>query len=325
MQLPKSLISRTFAVIALSAAIYAVVVLFVGWTELRAEFQSFPAPLLVPITLLSLANYALRFWRWEVYLRHLGTRLPLRDSLALYFATYVMVITPGKIGEVFKAGILRERHGVPLSRSLPIVLAERVWDFLAVLVLAAVGLFFWPGPLSNLTTGLIAAAGVPILLVLFQAKSVRTRLVRKVAGSPLLDRHQVGIDDAVETLSRLLGPRLGGFSLGVSTFAWFCECLGLWLVCRGVAASVPIGQAVFVYAAGTLVGSLSFLPGGLGGTEATLIWLLETLHLTRSAAATTALIIRLFTLWLAVVVGLVFFFGFRRRLAGSPTEKVRPE
>jgi len=318
MKLPSSLTSRIFAVIAASVLIYAAVALFVGWEDLRAEFAKFPAHLLIPLTVLSLVNYGLRFWRWEIYLRALQTHLSFRESLGLYFATYLMVITPGKIGEVFKAGVLRERHGI-----LPVVLAERIADFLAVLVLAVIGVSFWPGALTGLTTGLLTAAGIPVLLILFQARPVRVRLVRTVASSPLLTRYQIGIDEAAETLSRLMGFRLGGLCLTISVVAWLCEGFGLWLVCRGLDASVGAGQALFVYAAGTLVGSLTFLPGGLGGTEATMIWLLETLHLTRSTAATAALLVRLFTLWLAVLVGLLFFLGFRRELAAAETPEAR--
>ncbi len=323
MQFPKSLIFRTFAVIAVSVVIYAGVALFVGWDGLRSEFAKFPLRLLLPLASLSLLNYGLRFWRWEIFLRTLNVRLPFRESLGLYFATYLMVITPGKIGEVFKAGILRERHGVNLSLGLPIVLAERIYDFLAVLALAVAGVFFWPGSFTGLTTGLVTAAGIPVLLFLFQARPVRNFLVRKVASSPLLTRHQIGLDEASETLSQLLGLKLGAYSMGVSALAWLAECAGLWLVCRGLDFPIPLGQAIFVYAAGTIVGSLSFLPGGLGGTEATIIWLLASLDMSHATAATTALLVRLFTLWLAVVVGLGFFAGFRKMLTEDNKEETR--
>ena len=323
MQFPKSLTFRTFAVIAVSVVIYAGVALFVGWDGLRNEFSKFPLRLMLPLASLSLLNYGLRFWRWEIFLRSLKINLPFWESFGLYFATYLMVITPGKIGEVFKAGILRERHGVNLSLGLPVVLAERIYDFLAVLALAVAGVFFWPGSFTGLTTGLVAAAGIPLLLLLFHARPVRTYLVRKVASSPLLARHQIGIDDSAEILSQLMSFRLGSFSLAISALAWLAECAGLWLVCRGLEFPVPMGQAVFVYAAGTIVGSLSFLPGGLGGTEATFIWLLESLNMARATAATTALLVRFFTLWLAVVVGLGFFAAFRRILTTTDKEKTR--
>ncbi|MEN8005477.1 MAG: lysylphosphatidylglycerol synthase transmembrane domain-containing protein [Candidatus Krumholzibacteriota bacterium] len=324
MKLPRRLTSRSFAVIGFSVALYAAVALIFGLDDIRRELAGFPGWQLWVLAALSLINYALRFWRWEVYLRALDSRIPLRESLGLYFATYVMVITPGKIGEIFKAGILREKFGVSLSRGLPVVLAERIYDFLAVLVLAAVGVFFWPGPLTGLTTGLLAAAAIPLFLALFQNRNIRTRLLGRAARSEMLSRHRVGLDESMESLSRLLGIKHSLFSLTLSTLAWLCECLGLWLVCRGLDFPVPLGEALFVYAAGTLVGSLSFLPGGLGGTEATIIWLLGTLSMPGATAAAVALLVRLFTLWLAVIIGLVFFMAFRSILFSEDEEIPEP-
>jgi uncharacterized protein (TIRG00374 family) len=318
MKIPRRFTSRSFAVIGFSVALYATVALIFGWDEIKRELAGFPVWQLGALGGLSLVNYGLRFWRWEIYLRSLGARIPLRDSLGLYFATYVMVITPGKIGEIFKAGILREKFSIPLAKGLPVVLAERIYDFLAVLALAAVGIFFWPGPLTGMTTRLLAAASVPVFLILFQNRALRTRLLARASRSDLLARHRVGLDDAMDSLSRLLGFRQACLSLVISTLAWMCEGLGLWLVCRGLGFPIPAGEAFFVYAAGTLVGSLSFLPGGLGGTEATIIWLLGTLAMPGATAATVALLVRLFTLWLAVIIGLLFFLAFRQLFFTQP-------
>jgi uncharacterized protein (TIRG00374 family) len=314
MKLPRKLTSRSFAVIGVSVALYAALALFFGMDDISRELARYPTWQLGVLGGLSLVNYALRFWRWEVYLRALDSSIPLRESIGLYFSTYVMVITPGKVGEVFKAGILREKYGVSLAKGLPIVLAERIYDFLAVLILAAAGVFFWPGPMTGLTTGLIAAASVPLFLALFQNQRIRTRLLGRAARSELLARHRVGLDEAMDSMGRLLGVKQSLFSVTLSTLAWMCECLGLWLVCQGLGVPVPLGQAFFVYAAGTLVGSLSFLPGGLGGTEATIIWLLGTLAIPGATGAAVALLVRLFTLWLAVIIGLIFFLAFRRIL-----------
>jgi len=314
MKLPRNLMSRSFIVIGFSVTLYAAIVLVFGWDDIYRELAGFSPVLFAALAGLSLVNYALRFWRWELFLRELGVLLPVRESIGLYFATYIMVITPGKIGEVFKAAILRERFGVSLAKGLPVVLAERLYDFLAVLILAAVGVFFWPGTLAGLTTGLVSAAMVPVVLILLRNRGLRTRLLSRASRSSLVSKYRLGLDESLESFSTLLGvgPTLYGNILSI--VAWFCECLGLWLVCRSLGLVVPLPDSVFVYAAGTLVGSLSFLPGGLGGTEATIIWLLQFLEVSGASAAAVALMVRLFTLWLAVLIGLVFFLFFRRNL-----------
>lgn len=317
MRLPRRWIARAFLIVAATAVVYVAGAAIVGWDDLRGQLSAFPARLYLPLAGLSLANYALRFLRWEIFLRRLGVRLTPSDSLVLYFAAFLMVITPGKIGEVFKAGLLRERFAVPLAKGLPVVLAERVYDFLGVLLLAAAGLAVWPGSLVGLEGGLLAAAAVPVLLALFQVRPVRDRLLARLAARPQFARYREGLTGAAAALGRLLGPADAAWAVLLSTAAWACECIGMWLVCRGLGLEVPLLPACFVYAAGTLVGSLSFLPGGLGGTEATIVWLLGRLAVPGPTGAAAALIIRLFTLWLAVLVGLVAWLPSRGLLLGT--------
>lgn len=317
MKLPRYLVARSFVVVAVAVTLYAAVALVFGWEGIRQQLASFPTVYLAAMMTLSLANYLLRFWRWEIYLKELGCILPRTQSLGLYFAAYVMVITPGKLGEVFKAGIMREKHGIALSLGLPLVLAERIYDFLAVLVLACAGLFFWPGSFAGMTSGLVAAGVVALCLFLFQSRKIRARLLGKLSTAPILKGHALALGESLEALGTLLKPGQMAFSLPLTVVAWLAECLGLWVACRGLGVALPVTQAGFTYAAGTLVGSLSFLPGGLGGTEAVIIYLLKDLGVATQVAAAVALLVRLFTLWLAVIIGLVFFLVFRSSLLGG--------
>ena len=80
-------------------------------------------------------------------------------------------------------------------------------------------------------------------------------------------------------------------------------------------AAVGMQAGTFIYASMTVAGALSFLPGGLGVTEAGMLALLGQLGTGtgRSVAAAATFVTRLCTLWYAVVVGLVALFVFARR------------
>jgi glycosyltransferase 2 family protein len=319
MTMPPNLSGRIFAVAAASAIIYLALALWTGWDDLSSQISRFPRAILPGLVALSFANYGLRFLRWQIFLRALSIRIPRRDSLNLYLATFLMVITPGKLGEVFKAGVLRDRHGVPLGLGLPVVLAERIYDFLGVLLLAAIGLVAWTGPLANLQTGLLVAASVPAGLLAVRSERLRGLLLRQATRAPQLARYRIALDQALAALARLLTVRLSLGALALSTLAWGCECLSLWAVCAGLQAHVSVLAAMFVYAAGTLVGSLVFLPGGLGGTEATMIWGLSELGCARDIGVAATLLVRLFTLWLAVLIGLVVHAACRGGFAPTPS------
>ena len=100
-----------------------------------------------------------------------------------------------------------------------------------------------------------------------------------------------------------------GLALGV--VAWFAEGLGFWWLLVALDHPLPLSTAVFIYAFAMLVGALSFLPGGLGGSEAAMVALLTLTGLPEASAVSATLICRLATLWFAVGLGAVFL-GRRR-------------
>lgn len=320
MKLPANFLGRSFAVVGVAVAMYAAAALGFGWAEFKTNLSSFPASILVAILGLSFINYGLRFWRWHRYLRLMDRPLSLKSSFALYFATYTMVITPGKVGEVFKAGVLKEKFHHPLSSGLAIVLTERVYDLLGVLILGACCLPAWNRDLP-LWSILPLVAVVPAGLLVLRTPWVRRRLLNRMASSPLVGRGQEGWQEGFFALERLFAPVETLRSLALTVPAWACECLGLWLACRALGLQVSVLESGFIYTAATVVGSVSFLPGGLGGTEVTLIWLLGSLAIPEPAAIAIALVVRLATLWLAVLVGLIFFLIFRRLLLGSSPDQ----
>src|SRR5262249_20439359 len=104
--------------------------------EALRRFQWALVPLVVAATL---ANYGLRFVKWDFYLRCLAVPLPRRQSLQVFLAGFTMAITPGKVGEVLKAVLVRDLVGTELSRTASVVMAERLTDVAGVLALGALG------------------------------------------------------------------------------------------------------------------------------------------------------------------------------------------
>ena len=317
MKLPPHFIGRIFAVVAGTIVLYVILGATTGWHDFRAEMAAFPKRYILPLILLSLFNYLLRYGRWELYLCAVQIHLPRKESLALFFATFVMVITPGKLGEAFKAAILWERYKIPLSRGLPIILAERLFDFLAIFILACVGLLFWTGPFTGMTVAFLMAILVPLGLIALRSRSVRQWLIRRASSAPYLQRYRFGLEEALKSLTHLLRGRVTGWSLLLSSAAWAAECVSLWLVCQASGTALSLFDSFFIYAAGTLVGSLTFLPGGLGGTEVTLIGLLRVQGVPTDTAVSIALIVRAVTLWLAVGIGLAVFGANHKTILGK--------
>jgi glycosyltransferase 2 family protein len=264
---------------------------------------------------LSLANYVVRFVRWQVYLRHQRVAIPVSSSALVFGAGLSLAITPAKLGELVKSYLLRELHGIPATRTAPIVVAERVTDLLALVVIALAGVaLYGVEPL-----GISIAAGLIVLglaLLAWPAPGrglielvTRPRLARR-AREPLLAIHA--------GLAELCRPRLLACATLLAVPAWACECVGFALIVNAFpGAQVDVALAMTIYAATTIAGALSFLPGGLGVTEGAMTVLLVELasNVDRPTALDAALLARLATLWFGVAVGLGFLAVARGRIA----------
>jgi uncharacterized protein (TIRG00374 family) len=281
--------------------------------ELARSLRGFDVRLLIPVLSLSLLNYALRFIRWEVYLRRLEVRLPRGRSLAVFLAGFLLSVTPGKAGELGKAWLVRELGGGPALRVVPAVLAERVTDLLGVLLLIALGSLPFPGGPWIAAAGI---AGVGVAVAVLTWRSVAARLFRILARLPVLGPRVPRLEELYDRLRSLLSPGLLLFALVLSVTAWGAEGVGFFLVVRQYAPKAGLLLSIFNYTGSTFLGALSMLPGGLGAAEGTLAALLHSQGLDTADAGSVTLVTRGATLWFAVFLGLLAVPFLARWLAG---------
>jgi uncharacterized protein (TIRG00374 family) len=306
--------------ILVSALIGLVVIVVLGLVgDIRQVGQSFGAfdwitlPAILGFTLL---NYVLRWLKWDYYLRRMamGQGVDRGDSALLFTSGMVMAVTPGKVGEVLKSYLLKQINGTPISASAPIVLAERVTDGLAMLLLMGFGLTLYaPARPAFFALLLLTASG----LVVLQFRPLMERLLALVARLPRGNTIAPRLMTAYSSSRELMSWRILFASTVISVISWFGECVAFYYVLRGLgepASYLLLLQATFVFAASTLFGLVSFLPGGLGVSEASSAGLLALLIPMAAAPATTAtIIIRFCTLWFGVALGAIALAWFSRR------------
>ena len=294
--------------VALAALGYLGLSLWAGWRDVVAAVVQVGPWVLAGLLVLSLVNYLLRFLRWARYLALLEAPVPWRINLDAYFAGFALTTSPGKVGEMLRSVLLKP-HGVPPAASVAAFFAERVSDLLAILVLAAVGL--WAYAPARPIVGL-ALAAVVVALLLVQWTALIAAIDRWAQARPQKwARLVVKLCEVVLHFRRCFSLPAMGMGLALGVVAWFAEGLGFWWLLLALDHPLPLSTAVFIYAFAMLVGALSFLPGGLGGSEAAMVALLSLNGFPEASAVSATLICRLATLWFAVGLG-ALFLGRRR-------------
>lgn len=309
----------------LTALVLLGLALYADAPSLYAALAAFDLRMLGLALTLATLNYAVRFVRWWYYLSHLGIHVPMSMSAGVFLSGLSMSITPGKLGELLKCFMLRDRLGIGIASTAPVVVAERFTDVVGVLVLVGIGATRFPGG------GPVLIAGGVIVLVVLVVVAFSNTLVDRVGAllSATLFRGR-------ELESEWARESAGGFrslsrgtplvvGTGLGALAWLLECVAFLAVLRGFSQDgVSLLGAVFTYSTATLAGALSMLPGGLGATEGSMAALLAGLGVPRDAGAAATLVIRACTLWWGVLVG-ALVYAARPVWAGRDSAEVGSE
>lgn len=295
--------------VLLGVAVVSVVIILSDREALLDAASSFDKRLLPVILLLTLGNYALRFVKWEYYLRRVGVSdLPTDTSALIFTSGFSMSMTPGKVGEFLKSLLVRVKTGVGMTRTLPVVFAERLTDGLSMVVLSTIGLLAfrtgWP-------LFLLMAVVLGAILTLIQQQALVESNFNRLRSTRFLEGR---IDELVElyrSTRTLLRPRPLALMTALSSLSWFLECIVLYVILRGLGFEHSwnlLLAATFVFATSAWLGGASLLPGGLGATEASaaalLVVTVDDPTMTGTVAAAATLILRFATLWFGVAVGL---------------------
>jgi len=254
----------------------------------------------------SLTNYFLRFIRWHYYLSCFKHKIPFSQNFLYYMSGFALTLTPAKVGETIRSTYLAQ-HAVPYTHSLAMFFTER---FLDVIIIALLSLFIFQSALDDgshpykyfvLVSIIIFVSFIPLLRQSF----VTQILAFLSAKAPWYKGKQFlnYVIEFIKTTRSLfcLKPIYIGFLL--SAMAWVIQGFAFYFILTTLNVDITLQQSIGIYAISLLAGAASFVPGGIGTTDAVLIILLTLLGSDTPTAIAAALISRLSTLWFAVFIG----------------------
>lgn len=308
--------------------LYAALALWSDWRELGAALRSFAWPWLPIVLLATLTNYGLRALRWHWYLSLVGARISRWNSTRIFGIGMLMVLTPGKVGELLMCYMVKNVSGAPMSSTAPVLIVQRVVDAIAMLLLAGVGLVAFPEPRARIVAAILLAT-FTVGIIVIQIRPLALRVLSLTQHLPGLKRFSRGLSASYESSYLLFLPRNLTIGLLIGLVCWGVEGAAFGLVLAGFGVPLTeqvVGMAVFVFNISTVIGAVTAMPGGLGGFEGSaLFWGNRLFELDRATATAAAMVIRFATLWFGAAIGAVSLFLWSGLLAGSDTAIITTE
>lgn len=307
--------------------------------DVGAALADFPAGGLLLVALAQTGTFLTRFLTWQYYMGVVGARdkMSLLDSAVIFVTGFVMVVSPGKAAEMLKAVLVKVKTGVPVARTVPVIVAERVVDGLSVIVLLAVTLLLAGerlqlGDYYEFSRAIIfgSAAFLGFALISVQIRPLGYFVLGIIDRIPLARRAYGWFKDLYESAREIFSPRhvavTAVYGVGTYGFTALAFILTLWAFGLPLTFTLCL-QAAFIVGVGTFIGAVSFIPNGAGITEVSMAAMLMAIvapsnpEMTIGVAAASALIEGFFHKWYRVIVGLGTAFVFRERLFTSAVEQ----
>ncbi|WP_343204198.1 lysylphosphatidylglycerol synthase transmembrane domain-containing protein [Stenotrophomonas maltophilia] len=285
-------------------------------TRALERLTALAGPLLV-CSALVLASFALRYQRWHGALQRQGHPVGQWHGLRAYLAGFAFTAFPGKAGE-----LLRIRYfagmGVPSRTVLATFIHERGQDLLILTLLGMSAAALVPA--LGAVLGLVLTLLILLLLTSCSAW-LQTRLLRLICLVPVTPFRRLAsfLLDGLIAAGPLWRPAVALPGMAWGTIAWLLSALAFATLCSAVGLQLAWHQALGIYPIAMLAGAVSFVPGGVGTTEAAIALMLAATGASLDAALAVAVGIRLTSLWLAVAVGMLAMTNLELQTTRTPS------
>lgn len=303
------------------------VVLKIDFGATWAQIATANPLFLLLATLAYYATFPVRGLRWRFVLGRTGTSIGRRDATEILFLSwFVNCLVPAKLGDLYRAYLLKGNYGGSISRTVGTIFIERIADIVVIFALAlAAGFWSFRGrSRPEIDALFLAGFGVAAILVLlviglnYFGGHLTRFLPERVAD--LYERFHEGSTGALTARSL---PVIGALTVVI----WLFEGLRLFFVIRALElpdANLGISASLFVALAGSLLTAIPLTPAGVGFVEAGIVGLLTLYGVVGEPAVAVALTDRAISILTVIVLGGIFY-AFSSKVRRAHTGGSAPE
>ena len=298
--------------ILIPLALLLVVARNVDWGTALATIRNSNPLLVVAALLVYYATFPVRARRWARLLREGGLKVRGRDLLEiLMLGWFVNCLAPAKLGDLYRSYLVKERFNVSLSRTVGVVVAERLLDIFVVFALLLVGgyIAFGRTVLPDLRLVYLSAVVLAVLIALafvgvyYVAPRVARFFPNEVQRIGRLFRE--GVLHSFRALPEA-GPE--------TVVIWLAEAARLAFVLAALGLELPISGVIFVAVASSLLTTVPLTPAGFGFVELAVVYVLTAgFGLATHDAIAVAVLDRLVSVFSVIVIGGLVYARHRRQ------------
>ena len=290
--------------ITCAAILYSIFVLITDLNSIIDQISNFN-PIYIPLILsFIVVGWVVLFSRWLILLNHFEIKIPAKTNFLIYLAGFTFAISPGKSGGFFKAILLKNKFGISRTKSISVILLERFYDLIGTIIVATCIVFFFGNEfLPVLYVGIISIA---LIFYLAFSRMGLIKIIGILAKIRFLQKFLSPLENTHELIQQSKSIKIITISTLMTILHRVVEGIGIFFIISAFGFDfIGYFEILTTYSASVILGTLTLIPGGMGITEGSLAGLLSLYQIEFSIALVIAIVIRLFTLWFAIGIGVI--------------------
>ena len=295
--------NRLILVLVVVIGIYAIFLFVSDYNIISEKISNFKVNYLPLILFLVTASWIPLIIKWHFLLKNSEVDVPLTKSIAIFFSGVAFEITPGQIGALIKSQILKTSYNIPRTKTVPIVIVEKVYDLIGAILASVIGII-----ILGMEIYLIAIAISVLAFIFFfmYHKPASELFFNRITKLKFFSKYIENISGFYETVQKSTNVRAATICILLALAYWFMVSAAAYYILISFDVNiVDYLKVLAIYSTSTLLGAISFIPAGIGITEGSIAGLFTLNGIDVSTALILAVMIRIFTLWYSVSVGFI--------------------
>ena len=295
--------NRLILVLVAVIGIYAIFLFVSDYNIISEKISNFKINYLPLILLLVSASWIPLIIKWHFLLKNCEIDIPLKKSIAVFFSGVAFEITPGQIGALIKSQILKTSYNIPHTKTVPIVIVEKVYDLIGAILASVIGII-----ILGMEIYLIAIAISVLAFIFFfmYHKPASELFFNRITKLKFFSKHIENISGFYEIVQKSTNVRAATICILLALAYWFMVSAAAYYTLISFDVNIlDYLKVLAIYSTSTLLGAISFIPAGIGITEGSIAGLFTLNGIDVSTALILAVMIRIFTLWYSVSVGFI--------------------
>ena len=299
MKFKKSLLIGILGIIA----IYAVILIAFDVNIISEKINDFDfqyLPIIIPLIPLT---WGVLFLRWNLLLKNSDIDVPLKDNFMIFISGFALGVTPGKVGELIKSQLLKNKFNISRSKTAPLVIVERFYDFFAIAIISLFGILVFE--YSIYIFGVLVI-GISIFLIVTSSEKIFLKFLNKIEKIKFLKNFSNELPKSFNVIQKSTRGKIFPLSITLSIIFWFLDSIIAYLTLLSFGIDIiDYFVLMSIYTSSIILGVISFLPLGIGVVEGSLVGFLSLNGIEFHLATAIVVFIRFFTRWIGVMAGFI--------------------